>query len=164
MVGTNRLGGQPLFEKRSEPYYPEHRSVGSALFVWHLGHPLPYDLDPMSSYRALIDKIYPLVTHFNNQPLHAHARVMLINSVLIPKIVYMLECTPPLRCSLQIIADGLIDFLKSVCGLSNTLVDKTLYSKPPLGLCIRYLPVCVRVRVLDGMDKYVRLVHPRAPQ
>ena len=74
----------------------------------------------MSSYRAVMDEIYPLVTHFNNQPLHAHARVMLINSVMILKIVYLLECTPPLRGALQIIADGLIEFLKSVCGLSRT--------------------------------------------
>ena len=86
--------------------------MGSALIVWHLGHPLSYDLDLMVSYRMVLDKIYPLVTHFNNQPLHPHARVMLINSVLIPKIVYILECVPPLKGSLQIIADGLIDFLK----------------------------------------------------
>ena len=89
--------------------------MGSALFVWHLGHPLSYDLDRMVSYRMVIDKIYPLVTHFNNQPLHLHARVMLINTVLIPKIVYMLECVPLLKGLLQSIADGLIDFLNSVC-------------------------------------------------
>ena len=159
----NRMAGQFLFEEKSEPYYPIQRTVGSALFVWHLGHPVPYNLDPMSSYRAVIDKIHPVVTHFNNQPLHAHARVMLINSVLIPKIVYMLECTPPMRGSLQLIADGLIDFLKSVCGLSSTVVDKTLYSKRPVGLGIRYLPVCVPVRVLDALDNYLRVVYPRAP-
>ena len=145
------------------PYYTEHRSAGSTLFVWHLGHPLPYDLDSMSSYRAVINKSYPLVTLFNNQPLHAHDRVTLINSVLIPKMVYMLECSPPSRGSLPIITEGLVDFLKSVCGLSSTLVDRTLYSKQPVGLGIRYLPVCVPVRVLDGMYKYVRVVHPCAP-
>ena len=157
------VGGQLLFEERSEPYYPENRVVNSAPFVWHLGHPLPYDLDAVSSYRAVINKIQPLVNHFNNQPLHAHARVTLINIVLIPKIVYMLECTPPVRGLLQIIADGLIDFLKSVCGLSSSLVDKTLYSKRPIGLGIRYIPVCVPVRVLDAVDKYVRVVHPGNP-
>ena len=44
------------------------------------------------------------------------------------------------------------------------MVDKTLYSKPPVGLGIRYLPVCVPVRVLDAMGKYVPVVYPRAPQ
>ena len=91
----NWLGGKLLFEKRSEPYYLEYRLLASALFVWNLGHPMPYDLDPMYSYRAVIDKIYPLVTHFNNQPLRAHARFMLLNSVFISEVVYMLECTPP---------------------------------------------------------------------
>ena len=89
---------------------------------------------------------------------------MIINTVLIPKMVYTLECVPPLKESLQIIADGLIDFLKSVCGLSSTLVDKTVYTKPPVGLGIRYLSVCMPVRVLDAIVKYVRVVHPRGPQ
>ena len=106
-----QVGGQLLLEKRSGLHFLEHRSVGSALFVWHLGHPLSYDLDPSFSCRMVINKIYPLVTHFSNQPLHPHARVMLINTLLIPKIVYMLECVPPLKGSLQIIADGLIVFL-----------------------------------------------------
>ena len=41
----NRVGGQLLFEERSVPFYPEKRMVGSSLFLWHLGHPLPYNLD-----------------------------------------------------------------------------------------------------------------------
>ena len=60
-----RVGGQLLFEERSVPFYPEKRMVCSALFVWHFGHPLPHDLDQMTSYRAVINKIQPLVTHFN---------------------------------------------------------------------------------------------------
>ena len=91
---SNQAGGQLLFEKMPAPHYPEHRSVGSALFVWHLGHPLSYDLDPMFSYRMVIDKIYPSVTHFNNQTLHPHARVMLINTVLIPKLCICWSASP----------------------------------------------------------------------
>ena len=52
---SGQAGGQFLFEKVPAPHYPEHRSLGSALIVWHLGHPLSYDFDRIVSYRMVID-------------------------------------------------------------------------------------------------------------
>ena len=101
-------GGQLLFEERSEPYYPENRVVCSAPFVWHLGHPLSYDLDPVTSYRAVIDKIQPLVNHFNNQPLHAHARVTLMNIVLIPRLFICWSVPPRSVACCRLLRMGLL--------------------------------------------------------
>ena len=55
--------------------------------------------------------------------------------------------------------DWPVDFLKSICGLSSSVVDKTLYSKHAVVIGLRYLPVSVPVGVLHAMDKYLNLEH-----
>ena len=71
-------------------------------------------MDQRNLYLALISKIQPLVTHFNKKPLHVHAGVKLTNFVLIPKIIYMLECVSPHLKLLIHICDALFEFLKSI--------------------------------------------------
>ena len=51
----------------------------------------------------------------------------------------------------------MIDFLKLICGLHSTLVLKRLYTKRPAGLGSKEVQFSVLVRVLDALDKYLKL-------
>ena len=71
-----------------------------------------------------VSKIQPLVAHFNDRPLNAHNREKLINIVLIPEIICMMDYVPPHSCLLTMIADDLADFSKPIGGLSSTMPGK----------------------------------------
>ena len=57
-----------------------------------------------------VSKIQPLVGHFNDRSVNAHIREKLINIILTPEIIRMMEFVPPHSCLLTMIADDLAGF------------------------------------------------------
>ena len=139
------MADQYFLKQVTTPISPMDRNIHSSEFVWHLGHPFHFDLSQQTACREVRKKIEPLVRHFKNQTLLVLVRTKLINIVLIPKLIYMLECVPPHNDHLLAFLDWLVDFLKFICSLSSTIVDKALYSRHPGGIGLMYLRVSVPV-------------------
>ena len=142
------VAGQYLFKQFTIRIYPMVGTIHSSRFLWHLGHPLPFDLSQQKAYWEVGKNIEPLVLHFNNQPLLVFATTKRIKVLLIPKLICVIECVPPDNDHFLAFSDRLVDFLKSICCLYLSVVNKTLYSKHTVGIGLRLLPVSVPVQFL----------------
>ena len=80
------------------PMHSQHWvEVKRVEFLWHLGPLIVSKGGGEVAYKRVWEKIRPLIEHFNAQPLPVRARTILKNIVLVPKILYMVECVPPQR-------------------------------------------------------------------
>ena len=146
----NSLVPECIAQPQSDPTPVTIECVNSYL---HLGHLIHTTWDPRCTYDELMSEFSQEIDVWNNRPLPVRARLQVINSVLIPKIVYRLECIPIVWDLLLKIQRGSKDFLLAIVGLPTFLCNKTLYSSHKFGIGLLHIPVVVATRMLDNVSK-----------
>ena len=118
----------------------------------HFGHLIHTTWDLRCTHDELMSEFSQEIDVWNNRPLPVRAQLQVINSVLIPKIVYRLQCIPIVWDLLLKIQRWLKDFLLAIVGLPTFLCNKTLYSSHKFGLGLLHIPVVVATRMLDNVS------------
>ena len=121
--------------------------------VLHLGHPLTSDLDPVSIYRRVANELETILTPLHGHPLPSLHRITVANALVLPLVLYRLECTPPMPNFLTALNKRIVDFILAVAGIPLILSPKTLFSKASRGMGLRHLPTLQPTRLLDGLCK-----------
>ena len=133
-------------------------SITGVQHATHLGHPVVASFRAQDAYLLVIRSIETAVVHFHNQPIPFPQRVLLVNLLLVPRVLYLSECLPPWQQGLQKLSTLMCDFVQGVKGLPKALVSKTLFSKQGIGLA--HVPTLLPIRVLDVVHRYVEQLHP----
>ena len=146
----NSLVPECIAQPQSDPTPVTIECVNSYL---HLGHLIHTTWDPRCTYDELMSEFSQEIDVWNNRPLPVRARLQVINSVLIPKIVYRLECIPILWDLLLKIQRWLKNFWLAIVGLPTFLCNTTLYSSHKFGIGPLHIPVVVATRMLENVSK-----------
>ena len=145
----NSLVRECIAQPQSDPTPVTIECVNSYL---HLGHLIHTTWDPRCTHDELMSEFSQEIDVWNNRPLPVRAQLQVINSVLIPKIVYRLQCIQIVWDLLLKIQRWLKDFLLAIVGLPTFLCNKTLYSSHKFGLGLLHIPVVVATRMLDNVS------------
>ena len=141
-------------------FYPSLHGGGAKMQLSthgvHLGHPICFPQSAAQLTRMVAEESHKHMQHFLNTPLPLSARVTVLNHILIPRMLYQLECIPPdenfLKCVLKWTGD-LILGLSDIPNFTNT---KTLFSPARFGLGCAYFPTLLPQRCLDVCHKFLR--------
>jgi ribonuclease HI len=149
LLPTRRVVPSPVFM---------HTPEGLAKVPWessvlHLGHPVTADLHPNSIFMHVRKELETILIPLHGHPLPSLHRITIANSLVIPLLLYRLECTPPSDTHLKVLNTRIVDFVLSVTGLPLILSPKTLFTKSPRGMGLHHLPTLQPTRVLDGICK-----------
>ena len=109
------------------------------------------------------------------QELHAHPiqtldRILLVDTMVVPRLLYRTECLPLSDCQLSDINDCLQRFVLGIAGLPPLVARKTLHTHRRHGFGLAHFPTLHPTRVLDSLHRNYRLEefsvrakHPLAP-
>ena len=97
-------------------------------------------------------------------------RILLVNTVVLPRLLYRLECLPITEPQLLQLSSTIEKFVTGGLGLPTLVATKTMYTHRSHGLGLGHLPILYPSRVLDSLhtNKSLREFstsppHPMAP-
>ena len=103
-------------------------------YLMHLGHPLPAHFNQRASFTLIETQLLSRLEDLNAHPIQTLDRVLLVNTVVIPRLLYRCECYPLLSAQLQTLPQALERFVFAVSGLPSLVATKTLYTHRTRGL------------------------------
>ena len=146
----------------SAPYPPEWsvqvlHTFARAPYLMHLGHPLSPCLCPDACVEVVLQELKAQLNELHSQPIQVIDQVLLVNSMVLPRLLYRTECIPLRASQLMSITSLLEKFIFGVMGLPSLVAKKTLYTHRSRGLGLGYFPILHPTRVLDSLHRNQRL-------
>ena len=136
-------------------------------YLLHLGHPLSASLRLSPAVRIVEDELRSQLNELHVHPIQALDRVHVVNTLVIPRLLYRTECLPLSATELHRLTSLLERFVLGVMGLPTLIATKTLYTHRSKGMGMGYIPVLHPTRLLDSLHRNPYLqefsVHPRLP-
>ena len=121
--------------------------------LMHLGHPLPACFDLRSAFDLIGAELSAQIAELHAQPIQVLDRVLLVNTMILPRLLYRTECLPlSLEQSLDV-SSVVERFVLGVTGVPPLVTKKTLYTHRRHGLGLSYFPVLHPTRVLDALHR-----------
>ena len=136
----------------------------------HLGHPLTAQLRVDTAVSLILSELPAQLNELHSQPIQVIDRILLINTMVLPRLLYRTECLPLTTDQLYAFTSLLEKFVFSVLGLPSLVAKKTLYPHRSHGFGMGYFPVLHPTRVLDTVQRNPHLrtmstrpQHPLSP-
>ena len=126
-------------------------------YLLHLGHPFPGHFDLRRGFRIIADELLGQLADFNTHPIQTLDRVLLANTVIIPRVLYRSECFPLDSVQLSELSNAIERFVLGVAGIPSLVAKKALYTHRSHGLGLRSLAVLQPTRVLDSLHRNPQL-------
>ena len=105
----------------------------------------------MQELRAQLNELH-------SQPMQLIDRILLVNTMVLPRLLYRTQCIPLHPSQLLSITSLLERFVFGVLGLPSLVARKTLYTHRSRGLGLGYFPVLHPTRILDSLHRSQRLL------
>ena len=121
--------------------------------LMHLGHPLPAKCEIHTAVTVLLDELRSQLNEVHTQPIQLLDRVLLVNSMVLRRLLYLTECIPLTGNQSMSFTRTLECFISGRMGLPLTIAQKTLYSDCSHGLGLGYFPVLHPTRILDVLHR-----------
>ena len=118
-------------------------------YLLHLGHPIRAHFNVQATFRLI--ELLSQLADLNAHPSQTLDRVLLVNTVVLPRLLYRCECFPLTEQHLLSLARPLERYVLGVAGLPSLIAHKTLYTHHTHGLRLRCLRVLQPTRVLDSL-------------
>ena len=122
-------------------------------YLMHLGHPLPARFNQQQGFRVIADELRVQLADLNAHPIQTLDRVTLVNTVVLPGLLYRCESFPLTHPGINELSQAMERFVFGVSGLPSLLAQKTLYTHRSRGLGMRPFHVLYPTRVLDGLHR-----------
>ena len=119
----------------------------------HLGHPLPACFHQKAGYKLIADELLSKLADLSAQPIQTLDKVLLVNTVVLPRLLYRCECFLLLSTQLRELSNALERCVFAVSGLPSLVAKKTLYTHRTLGLGLGSLAVLYPTCVLDSLHR-----------
>ena len=117
--------GIPLTVHTPWDLVPKHSDTVRAAV--HLGHPvtLPWNLEEMVEITA--SDCYTQLNNFFNRPLPLPSRIKVWNILLVPRLLYQLECVPLHRPLLNHLHKWYMDFIIGLADIPRFTCEKSIF-------------------------------------
>ena len=126
-------------------------------YLLYLGHPVPAHFNVQAAFRLIEGELLSQLADLNAHPSQTLDRVLLVNKVLLPRLLYRCECFPLTEQHLLSLTRPLEPYVLGVAGLPSLIAHKTLYTHHTHGLPLRCLHILQPTRVLDLLHSNVTL-------
>ena len=126
-------------------------------YLLHLGYPLPAHFDLRRGFQIIADELLSQLADLNSHPIQTLDRVLLANTVIIPRVLYRSKCFPLFSVQLSELSNAIERFVLGVAGIPSLDAKKTLYTHRSHGLGLCSLAVLQPTRVLDSLHRNPRL-------
>ena len=141
-----------------------------ARYIMHLGHPLAPRLCVDRALSIVLEELRSQLTELHSQWSQVLDRVLLVNTMVLPHLLYRTECIPLTVTQLHSLNSLIEKIIFGVLGLPSVVARKTLYTHRSHGLDMGYFPVLHPTRVLDTLHRNpylhtmsTRSQHPLSP-
>ena len=121
--------------------------------LMHLGQSIGARHQVGSAVAVLLCELRPQLNELHQQPIQMFDHVLLLNSMVLPRSFYKIECLPVTDEQTVSSAKVLETFVFGVMGLPLIIAKKTLYSHRSHGVGLGYFPVLHPTRVLDVLHR-----------
>ena len=121
--------------------------------LMHLGHQLPAYMAQTAGYKNIVDELLNQLADLNAHPIQMLDRVLLVNTVVLPNLLYRCECYLLTNTQLQELSSAMERFVLAVSGLLSLVAKKTLYTHRSRGLGLGCLQILYPTRVLDSLHR-----------
>ena len=145
-------------------------SFASVQHFMHLGHPLTTQLRVDTAVSLILRELRAQLNELHSQLIQVIDRILLINTMVLPRLLYRTKCLPLTTDQLYAFTSSLETFVLSVLGLPSLVAKKTLYTHRSHGLGMGYFHVLHQTRVLDTPQRNPHLrtmstrpQHPLSP-
>ena len=88
----------------------EHPMLQVSLLM-HLGHPLSAYMAQTAGYKKIVDELLNQLADLNAHPIQTLDRVLLVNTVVLPRLLYRCECYPLTNTQLQELSSAMERFV-----------------------------------------------------
>ena len=122
-------------------------------FLMHLGHPLPAGFNQQQGFLVIGGELRAQLADLNAHPIQTLDRVTLINTVVLPRLLYRRESFPLTFLQIHEMSQAMERFVFGVSGLPSLVAHKTLYTHRSRGLGLRSFKVLYPTRVLHSLHK-----------
>ena len=119
----------------------------------HLGQPLPAYMAQTAGYIIIVDELLNQLADLNAHPIQTLDRVLLVNTVVLPRLLYRCECYPLTNTQLQELSSAMERFVFVVSGLPSLVAKKTPYTHRSRGLGLGCLQILYPTRVVDSLHR-----------
>ena len=119
----------------------------------HLGHPLPAYMAQTAGCKIIVDELLNQLADLNAHPIKTLDRVLLVNTVVLPRLMYRCECYPLTNTQLQELSSATERFVFAVSGLPSLVGKKTLYTHRSRQFGLGCLQILYPTRVLDSLHR-----------
>ena len=130
-------------------------SFTSVQHLTHLGHPLTAQLRVDTAVSLVLHELRAQLNELHSQPIQVIDRSLLINTMVLPRLLYRTECLPLTMDQLYAFTSLLQKLVLSVLGLPSLVAKKRLYTHRSHGLAMGYFPVLHPTRVLDTVPPMI---------
>ena len=124
----------------------------------HLGHPLSPCLCFDAGIEVVLQELRSEPNELHCQLIQVIDGVLLVNTMVFPRLLYRTECSPLYASQLLSITSLLKRFVFGVMGLPSLVAKKTLHMPRSRGLGVGYFPVLHPTRALDSLHRSQRLL------
>ena len=107
----------------------------------HLGYQLPAGFNQQQSFRIIADILRAQLADLNAHPIQMLDRVTLINTVVLPRLLYCCESSPLTSPQIREMFQAMERFVFGVSGLPSLVAQKTLYTHRSRGLGLQSFKV-----------------------
>ena len=140
--------------------WPQLQQVGGRIAMkaeaMHLGHPICFPFDHSRLMEVVATEGHASMQDFLNKPLPLSARITVLNHVLIPQLLYRLECLPPHEGFHQCVLRWTKELILGLSDIPSFVNPKTIFSPKRFGLGCAYFPTLMPQRCLDVCHKFLR--------
>ena len=134
-----------------------HHLLTKVSYLLHLGHPIPAHFNVQAAFRLIVSELQGQLANLNAHPPQTMDRVLLVNTVVLPRLLYRCECLPLTEQHLLSLTRPLERYVLGVAGQPSLIAHKTLYTHHTHGDGLRCLRILQPTRVLDSLHSNVTL-------
>ena len=134
----------------------QHR-LTKVSYLLHLGHPIPAHFNVQAAFRLIESELQSQLANLNAHPSQTLDRVLLVNTAVLPRLLYRCECLPLTEQHLLSLTRPLEQYVLGVASLPSLIAHKRLYTHHTHGLGLRSLRILQPTRVLDSLHSNVTL-------
>ena len=129
----------------------------AAKHLMQLGHPIPAYLKLNDAFCLVRNELKAQLDELHAHPIQTLDRVLLVNTMVVPRLLFRTECLPLSVPQLQELSALTERFVSGVTGLPALVAKKTLYTHRRHGLGLSHVPTLHPTRVLDSLHRNFRL-------
>ena len=129
----------------------------AAKHLMHLGHPIPAYLKLNDAFCLVCNELKAQLDELHAHPIQTLNRVLLVNTMVVPRLLFRTECLPLSVPQLQELSALTERFVLGVTGLPPLVAKRTLYTHRRHGLGLSHVPTLHPTRVPDSLHRNFRL-------